>query len=336
MSLNSLGDMAHGFMQSRTNTMIRSRLYTLSQELSTGQSADLGATLRGDLSRLAEYDRRLSLGDAETETARTVDQHLEVVQLSLNRIEASRQTLVEALTPLHADSGRIERELGVTQAMTSFATIVQTLNGRFGEQALFAGTASDGHALALAEDILTTLRAVIAGSTSKDQVLNALDVWFDQPGGGFETLAYLGNEGPKMSRRIDAATTITIDARADEPAFRELLKAVATVVLAEDPGIAITERDRSSMQVEANRALLSVGPLLTTLSSQTGVAQAAVGDAAASIAAERTVLSILRNEMVAADPFETATALEQVQIQLETHYSITARLARLNLAEYLR
>jgi len=39
---------------------------------------------------------------------------------------------------------------------------------------------------------------------------------------------------------------------------------------------------------------------------------------------------------VNADPFETASTLQAVQLQLETHYAMTARLSRLSLAEYLR
>jgi len=35
------------------------------------------------------------------------------------------------------------------------------------------------------------------------------------------------------------------------------------------------------------------------------------------------------------DIFESATALEQVQTQLETLYTITARTARLNLTNFL-
>ena len=64
--------------------------------------------------------------------------------------------------------------------------------------------------------------------------------------------------------------------------------------------------------------------------------EARVEDAAARLSARGTALEIARNDMSAADPYETATKLQNVQLQLETHYTLTARLSRLSLTEYLR
>ena len=53
-------------------------------------------------------------------------------------------------------------------------------------------------------------------------------------------------------------------------------------------------------------------------------------------AAETARLERARNDIVAADPYDAATALEAVRLQTETLYSVTARLSQLRLSEYLK
>jgi len=74
---------------------------------------------------------------------------------------------------------------------------------------------------------------------------------------------------------------------------------------------------------------------VTRLRADLGAAEARIGQAESRIAAETTALQIARNDLVSVDVFETAGELEQVQFQLETLYTLTARAARLNLVNFL-
>ena len=51
--------------------------------------------------------------------------------------------------------------------------------------------------------------------------------------------------------------------------------------------------------------------------------------------AQLTSLGIIRNDMTVADPFETAVRLQEVQLQLETQFTITSRLSGLSLVNYI-
>jgi len=66
-----------------------------------------------------------------------------------------------------------------------------------------------------------------------------------------------------------------------------------------------------------------------------GTVEAQIDKAAANNAAQRTAFEIARSEITAIDPFRTATELEAVSAQLETLYTLTARLSRLKLSDYL-
>ena len=48
-----------------------------------------------------------------------------------------------------------------------------------------------------------------------------------------------------------------------------------------------------------------------------------------------STLQVSRNDIRSADPYQTATALTEVQTQIETLFAVTARLSRLNLVDYL-
>ena len=80
---------------------------------------------------------------------------------------------------------------------------------------------------------------------------------------------------------------------------------------------------------------MSASSALTSARTVVGVAEAAVSAARTRNSAERTSLETARLGMVAADPYDTSTALKAVQTQLETLYALTSRLSGMHLTDYL-
>lgn len=335
MPISTLGDMAQYLSSSRNNYQIKSRLMTLSQELSTGRKEDLSKHLGGDTYKLADLDRRIAVGTAQIASADSIGQRLNMMQLSLENVENVRSGLVESIGSMTSSPGLEQLDIGAEAGVYAFETIVSTMNGSFAGQSLFAGAATDSAALAEADVMLDALRTAIAGTTTAADASAAISDWFDLPGGGFETVGYIGDTGDIPSRRIDDETTVTQPARADDQAIRDVLKAAALAALANDPGTAMTDGERSAMINASTASLIAAGTPLVNLQAETGAQEARLDAANARITAQVSALSLMRNDMVAADPFETASELEQVQIQLETHYTVTARLSQLSLAGYI-
>ena len=73
-----------------------------------------------------------------------------------------------------------------------------------------------------------------------------------------------------------------------------------------------------------------------TVRGEVGVLENRLETARTRNSVETDTLAMARAEMVGADPFETATRLQMVQTQLDTFYTLTARLSQLNLTGYLR
>lgn len=334
MAPSTLGDGVQAMLLRQANVQLRDRLNTLANELSSGKKSDLTAEL-GDTSLYRDAVRQMETADAQTKNAAEVGQGLAAMQTYLEQLDGERRGLIDSVVTISNESTEPQVIAAADQGRQSFDAMVATLNGRFAGRSLFAGNATDTTPLADAEVILTDLRTAIAGAADADAAIAAIDAWFDTPGGGFDTVADLSTATGPQERRIDETTTITIEAEANDATLREALKSVAIVALADDTGIAMPTRERAQMVRDATDRLFNDAQNLAGLRGRIGLAEARVETVEARLTAQVTSLTILRNNLDAADPFETATILQEVQGQMEMHYTITARLARMSLAEYI-
>ena len=338
MTLTTIGTMSQFFITQRQNVEIRDRLNTLNEELSTGRASDLARHLGGDAGRLGQIDRRLGLIGSFSASGSRLAQMTATMQTGLDRIETSRSALSEELLRVTEASGPSQRETAVNSARAGFEEMVGTLNMRIGGEALFAGADAAGTALADADAMLDDLRAAIAGAApaTATDFRAVVETWFDDPAGGFATMGYTGDTGTAPERPIDSGTRITLDIRADATEIRDLLKATALAALAADPAATLSTEDRNAVLTEAGLELAAGAQGFAGLRGRLGATEARIETAMVRLEAEATALGQIRNDLVLKDPFETATALEQTRLQLETHYTVTARLAQLSFTEYLR
>lgn len=335
MMTSGLGDMARYFTASRQNADIRTRLDRLSTELSSGRKADPATSLGAEAGRLPGIDRRIAIGTAQVSVAEQLGQRLSVMQIGLETVSRTRGQLFDDLAMLGQTAGNAWHADAAGTAAVAMDDITGALNTRFAGASLFSGTSEDVPTFARADTILADIRATVAGATTAQQVSDALDAWFHDPGAGFETVAYQGDGADLADRRIDDLTTVRIEARGDDTAIREVLKGAAMAALTDDAGIALSDAERDRLAGRAGDTLLGASGSLAALQGRLGASEARTEEARARIAGQLSTFGVMRNELVAADPFETATALEQVQTQLETHYAVTARLSGLSLTRYL-
>jgi flagellar hook-associated protein 3 FlgL len=336
MALTTIGDLSQHLVSVRHTSQLKERLNTLTQEVSTGRVADLAAHLGGDQQRYLDTGRQLDLLTARGRSLDETANMLSVVQSALGAVQDAGAAAGETLLTVSAQSGPTHRATAAIEARTAFEGMVSAVNTRRAEHAVLAGAESDKTPLPPASDMLDDIRAAASGATDADGVIAAVDAWFDTPEGGFMTTAYGGSTTTNLSRPIVDGETLEITARADHPAVRGALKAAALGAIAEDPGLSLPDSARADLLRHAGEALVGGTGAIVQLRATVGSAEARVEDAAARLSARGTALEIARNDMSVADPYETATKLQNVQLQLETHYTLTARLSRLSLTEYLR
>ena len=336
MSISTFGDMASTFLTRRHSTQLRQDLTRLSTELSTGRKTDLGAHTTGGYGALAGLEHSLKLMSAHVQATNEARLMAETTQVALTTIHTQAQDLSSGLIAARSANNVTMLQTTALDAEQKFASIISKLNTGAGGRSLFAGSATDGPALANADTIITELMTAISGEVTATGVSAAIDDWFNTPGGGFDTLGYLGSDESYGPIRLGNGEIATLPVRANDPEIRNLLAAVAkTVVLAEGALSGDLDQQKSLAEMSSN-ALLSAVDDTTMLQARVGAVEARIENAVAHNTAEQHALELSYNELTAADPFDTAARLEELYGQLEALYTTTAHLSKLNFTDYMR
>ncbi|MDC0116174.1 flagellin [Octadecabacter sp.] len=336
MSLSSVGDLRQHFVTSRNIADLKTDLGTLVEELTTGEVSDLTAHLGAGQTQLVGIDRQLAMLAQFSQSNVETGQILSTMQLALANIEDHRASSSSSLLTINSTSSTSQIEIAALAARAGFESTIQSLNLRSNDRSMFGGNDLDSNPLASADEIFTALTLATSGLTEAEDISAAIDDWFTSPGGGFDTVGYQGDSNGFLERPLSTGQSVEIGIRANDDALRDTLKAFAIAAIAGDVDSELAIETRRTLQVKSGEDLLSVASPLAGLQGRLGYIESQVEEASTRNASLETSFGIARNTLVSADPFETATRLQEVQLQLETQYSLTARLSRLSLTEYLR
>lgn len=336
MTVLSIGDLALSFQSRNNHARIKADIQRLSQELATGVTTDMRAATGGNLGAVASLEHQLGALAAYKVAANEASLFANALQRGFETIQDRTSELAPGLL-LAASSGQAELvQAAAADAKARFATVVSVLNTQVADRALLGGAMGSGPALAGAATMLAGLETAIAAETTAAGVEAAVVAWFDTPGGGFETVGYLGSTTDLAPMRIGPDAEAEAGLRADDAEIRDLLKGYALAALVADGALSGAHPERVALIEAAGTRLLESDRTLAQLRTGVGALQAQAETALARNSAETTALEMARNDILAVDPYRAATELQAAQTRLETLFTITARLSRLNLSEYLR
>lgn len=335
MNLQSIGDIAQSFAQLRQSTNLKQQMNRLSQELVSGRAADLTSHLSGSFGHLADVEHELRILESHRSAASEARFDSEAMQAALESVQTLSGDLGAIAVTAGTTTGAVNLSVVSSQARGGLDAIVSALNTDVAGRSLFAGADVIGAPLASADELLNEVRTALSSVSSVADTLTALDAFFDTPGGGFESVIYQGGTTPLAAYQLGEGESVSLDLRADDPALRGVLKQVVLAALVNDDTLSLTPTDRDNLARLAGEGLLTGQDRLTGLRADLGFAEGRIDRSATRIAAGITSLEIARNDLVSVDIFETAGELENVQFQLETLYTLTARTSRLNLMNFL-
>ncbi|WP_300033265.1 flagellin [uncultured Roseobacter sp.] len=334
MSSVSIGDLSNSFMTQRRSVALRNDLFRLTDELSSGRVADIKQVLAGNHSYLTGLERSLEVLEgysvANSEAAFVTD----AMQLALERAQDLGADL--GLDLLIAGGGPIGVVAGnpSENATVQLDGMIKSINDDVAGRSLFGGIATDRTPLPEAQVLIDAVRTVITGFTTPDDILNAAQTWFDDPA-GFDTVIYAGSDTALAPFVLSETERVTLDVRADNDAIKNLLMHTTLAALGGDPTIGLDVPTQSDLYLRLGEGLRSNQDELTGLRSRIGFTEERIEMISARNIAQETSLEFARNNLLAADPFETATELENVQFYLQSLYSVTARNAQLSLVNFL-
>lgn len=334
MSFLSIGDLAQGYALRQQNSVLKQQMQRLSQELASGLTSDVTEKLSGDLLRLSDVQHKLEMSDSYVRGAEQGRFETSVMQLALETLQSSAEKLSSTAISFGSSAGAVGIDVFADDARGTLGTMISALNTDAGGRSLFAGDEVATAPIVSTGDFLAAIQSAVAGAVNAAGLTLALDTFFSS-GGGFETLIYQGGNAARNAYQLGDGESVTLDLRADDPAFRAILKQVSIAALLDDPGVTLTSAEQFDLASQMGIDLLSSQELITDIRADLGFAESRIDRAATRLAAEMTSLKLVQTELLTVNPYDTASELETVQVRLETLYAITSRMSRLNLVNYL-
>jgi flagellar hook-associated protein 3 FlgL len=333
MALSSIGDLARSFALRNQTTSLKIELDRRSFESSSGTVQDAGRALRGNFSSLTAIDATLTRLTAFRNVGEEADLSAQAMQSTFETISDLSTSLGSTLLSVAGQGEATAIDGAAQDAVARFRTAVASLNVRVADRSIFAGTETRNAALADPDDILDALALATSGATTAGELEAQVTSWFNDPA-GFETVAYLGG-APLDPVTISDGEQVQLDATANDPAVRETLLAISMAALLDRGALSGQPTERARVAVRSGERLLEGETSRSALAARIGTAQERIEAASVRNDAEITSLRIARGALVGVDDYEAATALTEAESRLDIIYSITARLQKLSLAEYI-
>lgn len=333
----SIGDLSRATYLRQANVLLRSRLTTLTQEATTGVKADIPAALNGNMGHIAQIESRLTGLSAWRQNAVAASAEFAGLQDAMGAIQDIVAESGPALQSEAAVADPVMLDLRSRQAAEDLRSVVRFMNVDVGGRYLMSDTATQTMPVADPDLILASVRSVIAGQPTTADIVSAVDAWFDAPpgGGGFADAHFAGRQGGSTVMAVAADATVANNVTALDPAFRDTMKGLVLATLAGDSALDFTRQQKSDLIGAAGRRLSAGNHQLTALRATVGLAQETIEQADTRNGAQQTALSLARSALLAADPYETASALTETETNLQNLYALTVRLSRLSLTDYL-
>jgi len=336
MTFSPISDAAQFFRLRRDGSKLQAEMRDLTVELSSGRHADIGRALGGDYTALSDVTRRLELARGYAEAISVAALRAQAQQTVLERLENEMSGLAAQLNGFRESGNLSQLALGNSDVGGRFDHAVAALNTRIADISLFSGDRTDQLPLISGEAILQALRPIARAAPDAETMVQDIEAWFLDTGGGFELTAWQGGDpgGARMS--LSEGTQIDTTVTAFDPRVRAALAGLSLAVLAAEGLAPGGEQGVRQVTGSAAERIHSAEVNLITVQAELGVIEGRIEDTRVRSEATKAGLEIEYTRLSETDPYRTATELEAVQTRLESLYIVTSRLSRLSLTEYLR
>ncbi|MEM6637740.1 MAG: flagellin [Pseudomonadota bacterium] len=335
MQLTSVGDLSRSFSLKRETAELKAAVDRLSREVTTGRTQDVPKAVRGDFLPLSGIERTIRTYGAYQSSAGEAGVFVETAQRALDTVQEFVTRSGSSLMSVSSAGDASTFSTVTGEARQNLESVISALNVQVGGRTVFAGTATSGAALLDADAMMTDIAAAVVGLTTATDVVDAIDDWFEQPGGSFETIGYLGSTTALLPFQLAPGTTARFTATAADAQLRDVLKGLALGAVLDGNSLALTSEEQRELIRTAGEALLGADKDLALYRSGIGTAEAQIANAVARNSAEISALELVRADILGVDQYAAASDLESVAAQLETLYALTARTSGLSLVNFL-
>ncbi len=327
----------------------QAQLIKAQKEITTGTFADRGVALGWETGRSVNLTIDITRIEALQNSNAIVDDRLQGSQAALGAMETYMQTARDALIALSGSDDATLLTTAVDTTTNALQAFVATGNTSANGEYLFAGINTDVQPL-------TEYTATSAAKVTFDTAFNTF-FGFPPTSASVNTITatqmdtfitgtleplYTGAQwntdwstasDTNMSTRISTAETVSTSTNANQKGFRSfalggvIAKELLNLDIGSDVRQIVTEKSISYI----NDGITGINAQRTVL----GLSQQRLASANDTLAAQKDIIETSFNNLVEVDVYEASTLVNALKTQVETSYTLTARIQQLSLVNYL-
>lgn len=333
MGISSVADIVRSRTLSTLSNDLRAQLERSQEELATGRRANIAESNQGRIGDIQLLEKSINDLERQREGIALASNRGAIVQISLEGVTAPLNDLSTRVASAAGLEDEQNLGLAARDARGAIEQIFSSLNTRANGRFVFSGDAINTPALAPVRQFFDDIEAIAASSTNTVDLQASLEAYFNDPAGGFQNDIFTGGTGDAPTLAVGDNERVGFQIKADAPEIRNLLRGLASVVIAgENPENA----DNFELASQASGTIRTAQDSIAEVRANIGITEARLETLSIRYDSEETILTQLFNDRTARDPFEAATELSDLETRLQTSFLVTARLSELTLANFLR
>jgi flagellar hook-associated protein 3 FlgL len=336
MFFNGVPDLLSHARTNRITDQLKTQLERTSVEAITGRREDITAATGGNVGSAHLLKKALDDVDRQAQIFSTSATRLDLMSQAL---KGTRETVndldIRGLAALTLNDDTAINVL-IDEAETSLRQVFSMLNVNHGDRNLFSGAATNQQSLNDVDTFLNDVKAIIAGGTTPADIATALDTYFDDPAGGFQTNIYGGSTQNVAALPLADNTRVEFTARADNQEIKDVLRGLATLAASDSSAFDRRSTEYSDFFRGATDKLTKGLLGVVEREANLGITSNLISKNEELNEFERITLTKAYNDATGRDQYEAANELKLLETQLQASYTLTARLSELTLVNYIR
>lgn len=323
----------------------QAELLKLQTEVTTGRHADVGLALGSSAARSVSLQRELARLGTLVDTNSVVTQRLAASQSALSAMAEAAQQVRNTLVTFKGNDAADQLAIQKTEIQSAMSAFSSAANLSFNGEFLFAGINTDVRPLedynAAAKSTFDTALATYMSANGiasmsdftkaqmEDFITNTLEPLYDTEWAADWSKASSQN----MTSRISTTEVVQSSTNATTEGFRKF--ALASVIALELMDENVSSEVRAYIGEAALGYVEQANTQITAERSTLGISEARVKKANTSLQAQIKLINTHITDLEGVDTYEASTRMNTLLTQVETSYTLTARIQRLSLIDFL-
>ncbi|MCV0393766.1 MAG: flagellar hook-associated family protein [Rhizobiaceae bacterium] len=327
---------------------MQSELMKAEKEVSTGRLADPGVSLGALSSRSVTLSRDIARLETIVDSNTMISSRLSSTQDAIGQMSSLAESLLSTLTA--SASGNAQPNVLRQDGQSSLRTLTAILNSSLNGEYLFAGVNTDVQPIADYEAAGAPSKAAFdaafmshfgfdknnpaAATITKADMTTFMDTVVEPMFMGADwTTDWSSATDQPITSRIAINESASTSVSANESGFRKL--AMAATMIAEFFSGNIGQAAREAVIDKSVNLVGSSVADLADLAARTGIVEQRVKAASERLDMQIDIFTNGISDLEAVDPYEASTRISTLLGQIETSYTLTARIQQLSLVRYL-